>query len=270
VTLETVRVEGYECARLDDGNSALTITVSTGPRVLELRARGENLLALVPDATVPVSGGGRLRLLGGHRLWVAPEVPAITYQPDDRPCQAIEVEDGVRVTAPPDGAGLTKSLEVRRAADGWNVDHEIRNDSHEAMELAPWAVTMLRPGGEAVLAAAAGGEGLQADRAIVLWPYTDPADARVSIERDALRVRCAPGPTLKLGVASLDGRATYSLNGETFEKRTVVERGARYADRGAAVQLYVSDAFCEVETLGPLATVEPGGAVAHRERWRLW
>ena len=44
-------------------------------------------------------------------------------------------------------------------------------------------------------------------------------------------------------------------------------RTRSYADRGAAIQVYLSDEFCELETLGPLREVPPDGVAAHRERW---
>jgi hypothetical protein len=34
-------------------------------------------------------------------------------------------------------------------------------------------------------------------------------------------------------------------------------------------QFYLGDAFCELETLGPLATLQPGESVAHREVWKI-
>jgi hypothetical protein len=46
------------------------------------------------------------------------------------------------------------------------------------------------------------------------------------------------------------------------------EDGA-YADRGAVAQFYLGDAFCELETVGPLVALDPGGATAHREVWEI-
>jgi hypothetical protein len=54
-----------------------------------------------------------------------------------------------------------------------------------------------------------------------------------------------------------------------FEKRAEAQPGRPYADRGAAVQVYICDDFCELETLGPLRTLEPDGEATHREHWSL-
>jgi hypothetical protein len=269
VTLDRVSFEGHDCVRLADELAAVLVTVSVGPRVLGLVGREGNLMAVLPDVGLDLPDGGRFRLVGGHRLWAAPEVPAVTYQPDERPCVASEVEGGVRVEAPADGAGFAKAIEVRRTATGWTIDHVLRNESPAPVELAPWAITQLRLGGEAILPMGPAGPGPQADRSLVLWPYTDPGDPRIHLGPDAVRIRAEPGPTLKLGAAPSEGRASYRLGDVVFEKRARIEPSARYPDRGAAVHVYLCDDFCELETLGPLRTVEPGGSATHREEWRL-
>jgi hypothetical protein len=197
-------------------------------------------------------------------------VPEVSYLPDDRACSAVEVDGGIRVEAPPDGAGLVKAIEVRASGDGWIVDHAIRNASEAPVTISPWAITQLAPGGVARLPLGGGATGLQADRALVLWPYSSLRDPRISFEADAIRIRAMPGAgPLKVGAAPGDGSVRYERAGERFEKRTEVDPAATYADRGAVVQVYVNDAFCELETLGPLREVEPGATVEHRERWTL-
>jgi hypothetical protein len=271
VTLESVRFEGHECVRLGDESVSVLVSTSVGPRILGLSGREGNVLAVLPpDQGLERPVGGRFRFFGGHRLWAAPEVPRVTYQPDDRPCAAIEVEGGVRVEAPSDGAGLAKAIEVRREDDGWVIDHTIRNGSEAPMTIAPWAITQMRLGGEVWLPTGSDGPEPQADRSLVLWPYTDLADPRFRLEMEAVRIDAvAGGPARKIGVAPSEGRVSYRLGEQVFEKRVEVEPRAPYADRGAVVQVYLCDDFCELETLGPLRLVEPGGEISHRERWTL-
>ena len=270
MTLETVSFEGHDCVRLEDGEVAVLVTISTGPRILGLLVEGVNLFAVLPDALLVGPEGERFRFLGGHRLWVAPEIPSVTYRSDDRPCSVTEVEDGVGVEAPPDGAHLAKVIWVRRSPNGWIVDHVVRNASRRTTTIAPWALTQLQRGGEAAIAVPPREDGPRADRSVVLWPYTDLGDPRFGFSRDEVRVDAGrPGPPLKLGAAPSDGRVAYELDDYRFEKRIDVDPDAPYADRGAAVQVYVCDDFCELETLGPLHEVEPGGSVALRERWSV-
>lgn len=271
MTLEFVRFEGHECVRLGDESASLLVSTSVGPRILGLSGREGNVFAVLPpDQGLERPEGGRFRFFGGHRLWAAPEVPGVTYQPDDGPCVATEVPGGVRVEAPTDGAGLVKVLEVRAEDDGWVVDHTIRNGSEAPMTIAPWAITQMRLGGEVRLPMGSDGPGPQADRSLVLWPYTDLTDPRFRLEMGAVRIDAiAGGPSRKLGVAPSEGWVSYRLGEQVFEKRVVVEPGASYPDRGAVVQVYLCDDFCELETLGPLRPVGPGGELGHRERWTL-
>ena len=270
MTLEAVSFEGHRGVRLQDGGVTVTVTTSVGPRILGLSRDDGNLMAVLPGMGLDRPGAGRFPFFGGHRLWAGPEVPEITYEPDDRPCVVTEVGDGVRVEAPQDGAGLTKAISVLPAEGGLEVEHELRNGSGRAMTVAPWAITQLRPGGTATLPLPSPGPGPQADRALVLWPYTDLTDPRIAFEPGVVRVRSsASGSPLKVGVAPGDGPLSYRLGDEVFEKRVDVDRSAVYADRGAALQVYLCDDFCELETLGPLVTLEPGATARHTERWTL-
>ena len=222
------------------------VTTSVGPRVLGLTGDAGNVMAVLPDMGLERPDGGRSAFVGGHRLWAAPEIPEVTYQPDDRPCTATELEGG------------------------WTVDHDIRNASDRSVTVAAWAITQLRPGGTARLPLPPRGPGPQADRALVLWPYTDLTDPRIVFERGAVSVRSAPsGPPLKVGAAPGDGPLSYRIDGQVFEKRIDLDPEAAYADRGAALQVYLCDDFCELESLGPLRTLGPGATVTHRERWTL-
>jgi hypothetical protein len=181
------------------------VTTAVGPRVLGLLGPDGNVLAVLPGATLD-GPAGAFSLIGGHRLWASPELPEVTYQPDDRPCAVAEIGGGVRVEAPVDGAGLVKAIEVRGEGDGWVVDHSLRNRSAAHVRLAPWAITQLPLGGEAMLPNPPRAPGFQADRSLVLWPYTDPSDPRIHIGADVVRIESGAGQgRLKLGAAPSEG-----------------------------------------------------------------
>jgi hypothetical protein len=270
VTLEATSFAGHECVRLEGDAGAVIVTTSVGPRILGLFGRGDNMLAILPGSTIGRPEGPPFRLLGGHRLWAAPEVPRITYEPDDRPCAVTEIEGGVRVEAPADGADLIKAIEVRRSESGWVVDHEIRNGSGALVTAAPWAITQFPLGGEVVVPASTDAAGPQADRSLVLWPYTNPGDPRLRLGPDDVRIDAAPGVRrLKIGVAPSRGRVSYLGGDDVFEKHVDVDPSGSYPDFGAAIQVFVCNDFCELESLGPLREVAPDGVTRHRERWTV-
>jgi hypothetical protein len=270
VTLDQVSFEGHDAVRLRRGEVEVVVAIDVGPRVLGLIADGRNLFAVLPGAGLDVAGYPRFTLYGGHRLWAAPEEPAVTYQPDDRPCAVTEEGEGIRVEAPRDGAGLVRTISIHPDGDAWAVGHELRNESPDAMRVAPWAITQCAVGGVADITLGGAGEGLQADRSLVLWPYTDLADPRLTFARDAVHVEARPeGPPLKLGVAPSTGTLAYRRDGWRFEKRVSVRTDAEYADRGAVVQVYACDRFCELETFGPLQTLAAGASAHLDETWRV-
>lgn len=265
---------GHRCLRLAGDGVTVWVTVSVGPRIIGLEGSGANVLAVLPhDAGLSCPGAGNFHFYGGHRLWAAPEDPERTYLPDDDPCRVEPVPGGVRVVAGAAPGGLSRSLEVTLAGSTVVVDHRIHNHGDTAAELAPWAITQLRPGGLAFLPVGgppADPAGRRASRSLVLWPYTDLSDPRLELRGGMVTVAARPtGRELKLGAAPGSGRLAYLIDGELFVKRAAVDPAAEYVDRGAAAQVFCNDLFCELETLGPLRTVPPGGHADHREIWTV-
>ena len=70
----------------DFGEIKLSVTQSVGPRILSLRYRdSDNILAELPGDFLEFSRDEKFYFYGGHRLWVSPEIPAVTYSPDNLP-----------------------------------------------------------------------------------------------------------------------------------------------------------------------------------------
>ena len=194
----------------------------------------------------------------------------MTYAPDDHPCEVIEAETSVRLAGPVDMAGLEKSMTVSLDGDRLLVDHRLTNARDEPRTVAPWAITQLRLGGVADLSIGDSDPvGLQADRTLVLWPYTDLTDPRLSFRSDRVQIQGTPGPALKLGSGPDPGQLSYALDGWCFSKRLEPTAGGQFADRGAVGQIFVKDSFLELETLGRLSVLERGQSADHREIWEI-
>jgi len=250
----------------------LSIATRYGPRVAGLRlGEGpEMLAALSPDVVLDRPDSGTYRFHGGHRLWAAPEIPAITYAPDDHPCH-VSAEGGVlAITAPADRAGLAKTIIVSSEGGRLAVDHTLANEGSEPLEVAPWAITQVPLGGTALLPlGVAARQGLQASHSLVLWPYTDLSDSRLTWRERALTIQVTPGDPLKVGSGPTPGRLGYLFRGHLFIKDIPSATTGEYPDRGAAAQVYVNGFFGELESVGPLATLDPGASVTHREIWQI-
>jgi hypothetical protein len=73
----------------------------------------------------------------------------------------------------------------------------------------------------------------------------------------------------KIGILNKQGWVAYFLNQEVFVKRFDFNPDAVYPDYGSNNEVYVNGDFLEVETLGPVNLLVPGGSLEHTEHWFL-
>lgn len=267
------------CYRLSNGTVELVFTTDVGPRVVRYGfVGGENVLGECAEASVETELGV-WKPWGGHRLWAAPEASPRSYAPDN---DAVEFESeggrAVRLRPRVEAAtGIQKELSVALDEEGSGVRllHRLTNRSLWAVEVAPWALTIMRGGGEAVIPqepyGAHPGHLLPARR-VVLWRYTDLSDARFTLGRRYIRLRSdkdAAEPQ-KIGVENKQGWAAYRLGETLFVKRFAYQGGAAYPDDGCNNEVFTAGLFIEVESLAPLTPLQPGETVEHEERWNLF
>lgn len=256
--------------------SVITVTTGAGPRILGYgRTEDETLFARTPDAVIQHPAIGRFHFMGGHRLWRAPEAPAITYQPDDEGATVQRTDGAIVLTGAPDRDGIVREITIGQRGEATVVDHVLRNGGEAPVEAAPWAITQLAIGGTAILPQpvdAADPDAVLPNRHLVLWPYTDLAAPEVSFTADTIRVEASPSPAkLKLGWPNHRGWLAYALGPTMFVKWAPAhDNETSYADFGASAQCYRDAGFLELETLGPLTTIAPGAEASHREVWALF
>jgi hypothetical protein len=73
----------------------------------------------------------------------------------------------------------------------------------------------------------------------------------------------------KVGINNNLGWAAYYLKPDLFIKRFVTIEGAPYPDFNSSLEVFSNNRMLELETLAPLATLQPGAQVMHEERWEL-
>lgn len=272
--------------RLSNGVVEVRVVTDIGPRIIDVRRAGGPNLLYVRQSEVGKSGEPDWVFRGGWRLWVAPERRETTYDPDNAPCFVAALEDGVRVTGPTQPtAGIRKQVEVRLnpGEPRVSVRSTIKNVSDTSRTYAAWSLPVLRPGGRAFVPLDKGPlDSFDAVRRLILWSYTDPTDPRYLIgdrliRIDHAKVTTAPPSSTgrrrdesKIGVDSTQGWAAYLLDGTLFLERFPYAPGAQYPDGGATIEVYSSAEFLELEHLGPLTTIEPGGELVFPEDWWLF
>lgn len=267
------------CYRLSNDTVELVVTTGVGPRIIRYAFAGqENILAEVPDSVINTAAG-TFKAWGGHRLWAAPEANPRTYAPENEPVEyKIEGERKITLRAPAESfTGLQKEIAVALEETGpmVQVHHRITNLNLWSIELAPWAITIMNGGGEAILPQEpyrSWDDYLLPARSLAIWHYTDLSDRRFTIGAKYIRVRTDESlkNPQKIGILNKQGWAGYYRNGTLFIKRFPFVEGATYPDYNSNNEVYTSGSFIELESIAPLQKLEPGASAEHIESWFLY
>jgi hypothetical protein len=273
--LETTGYLDFDCVQLENTVLSLLVTRSVGPRLISLRLNGgDNLFAELPDYVTERPDGRGFHFYGGHRLWHAPENMPRTYSLDDGPVEVVPKPDGLLVTQPVEPlTGIEKSMRISLVDEKPQVilRHTLTNLGLWPVECAPWAITQLKPGGMAILPQSQQPTDVLPNRALALWPYTGIADPQVSWGDRYILVRAEKEEgAFKIGFPNLRGWLAYWNAGTLFVKRAAFDPQAAYYDFNSSSECYCNRRFLELETLGPISTLEPGASVTHAETWELY
>jgi hypothetical protein len=278
VTVQKTTWRGHAALQLSNGTVEIVLVTGVGPRIIRYAyVGGENALGEVDSAKpTATTAMGDWYLYGGHRIWAAPEAMPRTYAPDNAPVEAKVEGHTVTLTQPVDAAGLQKVLVVtlEPTGTGVTVQNTIVNRSHWPLSLSPWALTVMNGGGVVIIPNEpykSHDDELAPARALTAWTYTNFADPRWTLGQKYIRLRvdATLKESQKVGVANKRGWAAYLRNGLLLVKRYGWTEGATYPDYGVNTETYTSADFVELETLGPIASLEPGQSTSHEERWQL-
>jgi len=262
-----------KCVELTNGLVELRVTLDYGPRIIYCACCGmENMLWQDPEKGTLGEKydifDGQYILYGGHRLWVSPEIVPRCYHPDNEPVTVSYLENGARFTAAPERLnGIQKSITVTidPEAPRITVAHKIKNVGTWDIQLAPWAATMLAPGGVEVMPMPSRETGLLPNRSFTFWEYSELNDSRLYLGREYLTLTQDPSKQnpFKLGYNNEAGWAAYFNKGQVFLKYFEPAEGECY-------ETYTNGKFLEMETLGEFADLSPEEFVTHEEEWELY
>jgi hypothetical protein len=278
MTHETVPFGGWNnCLRLSNAEAELIVTLDVGPRILSYRRPGGANVLKNYREQLGGCGEKEWMIRGGHRLWIAPEDEVLSYHLDNEPVSWVSEGDGrvvisSRMASP---HPLRKDLSITLADKGSRVDllHSITNEGSTPITLATWALTVMAPGGTEIIPQPPLGEhprDLLPNRTAVLWPYTDLSDRRWKLGRSYFLLRQqADGTPTKIGLAHGERWIGYLLGEDLFLKTFPLVKGAAYPDGGCNFETFTNADMLEIESLGPLATLQPGESTSHPETWHL-
>ena len=150
----------------------------------------------------------------------------------------------------------------------------LRNCNQWDIALAPWALSVMAPGGMAVIPQARDPQGYPyaPDRSLTLWAYSTYADPRIVYGDKYIGLKQDPAATgpCKIGFNADEGWIGYVNGGVALVKYfDVYDRNEyEYPDNGCNVESYSCADFCEIETVAPLYTLTPGDECEHVEVWQ--
>jgi len=267
------------CVKMTNGIIELLVTVDFGPRVIHFSRVGkENMM--YQDFSRSALGekqkeySDQLRVCGGHRLWVSPEILPRCYYPDSAPVEWKATDNTARFTAPVETFNnIQKIIEITIIEDepAVQVEHIIKNAGAWDIEFALWCITMLDKGGKEIIPMPKRATGYLANRNISLWDYSEMNDERVYWGKDFITLTQNPNKTnpFKMGLNNEDGWAAYFNKGQVFIKYFDPIIEGYYPDNGCSFESYVSAEFLECETLSEFVHLEPGEDSSFTEEWEL-
>jgi hypothetical protein len=276
---EIIAYGGWDnCLRLANNDMDLVVTTDVGPRILVYKTPlGENVLKTFNDQ-LGSSGEEEWRCRGGHRLWLAPEDPLLTYHIDNKPVswRHDNFSGEVVIESIQDRPQrIRKILGILSATQGSRVSlrHTVINESDAPVTLAVWGLTVMQSDGLEIIPQPELGEhprDLLPNRGIVLWPYTDLSDSRLTLGTRFWLLRQIPGsPPIKIGLAHRERWIAYVFNDALFIKVFEYDANGVYPDGGCNFETFADSEMLEIESLGPLVTLQPGDSVNHHESWHL-
>jgi hypothetical protein len=278
IKIEKTPYRGWaNCYRISNGEVELVVTTDVGPRIIRYGFVGGGNVLKEFEQQMGKRGETSWQARGGHRLWISPEDPVLTYALDNSAVHA-EVRGGsIELTGSVEKeTGLQKQMIVKLAAAGSAVEviHKITNRGNAAREFAMWALTMMAQGGVGIVALPPRGtheKNLLPTNPLVMWAYTDFSDKRWQFTKKYLLLRQDPrnASPQKAGLFNPETAGAYLVGTDLFLKRAAAQNPSRHPDFGCSYETFTNNEILEMETLGELSRVPPGGSLEHTERWSL-
>ena len=276
--MRTGTFHGHRTVIIENEHFQVECLAEAGPRIVRLIPAwvGENLFAETPDI-LRKTFEGDFNFHGGHRLSVAPETDAQSYALDNTGVTVEEKTNGVRLRGSTEGPSkIRKTMSIQLSPSGAFVfvKHTLENLGSEPVEMAPWAITMMRPGGVGILpqnTKFTDSAGMQPNRRFALWPYSQWSDRRLRLGDEFIAIKAgAPREGLKIGYFDPSGWMGYLFDDVFFVKRFGVRSDETYPDFGCNAEAFSNHRVVELQSLGPLTELAPKQGVIHTETWEVY
>lgn len=277
IKIEKIDFCGWDdCMSISDGSMQAIVTAGFGPRIICLRkSNGENFMNLVKDTLGKHIRNDGYALYGGHRCWHAPERADRNYIADNVECDIETDGNSVTVMAQMEKETRTRrGLKISISGGELSVVNILENHSLFDLKMAVWGITQLQGDGKLVFPTFCPGGGLNANRRIALWAYSDAKDRRFSVNSEYLAVTPSDRAhtPFKVGITSSLLRAVYFRKNQALDIRSTIpfDYADEYPDLGCNFECYTGSGCVEAEWLSPLRVLKTGERITLEEKFKIF
>ena len=283
ISIKEVAYKNYgKCLAISNDIMEVLVTVDIGPRIIKCNLCGkENMMFediernVSEDVSELFGADKKWYIYGGHRIWMSPESFPVTYYPDNDKVVYRTFQNGAEFTPSVQADSviqITLKVEMAENEPKLKLTHKITNTKKEPITGSLWCLSVMAPGGTALVAQPTEDTGLLANRSLIIWPYTRMTDKRLNITDKYITVSQDKNADtkLKIGFNNTFGKAAYINKEQALVKYSEYVKGASYPDNGCSVEIFTNNLFEEVETLSPLTTLARGEAIVHTEDWTIF
>ena len=282
ISIREVRYKNFgKCLAISNDFMEVFVTVDIGPRIIKCNLKGkENMMfedverAFSNDVSSMFGEGKTWYTYGGHRIWLSPEGFPETYYPDNDKVLYTTFPGGAEFMPPvQEVTGIQISVRLEMAEDKPEITltHTITNTKETNMKGSVWCLSVMAPGGMALVPQPTEDTGLLPNRTLVMWPYARFTDSRFTLCDKYITVAQDETATdaFKLGINNTNGHSAYINKGQALVKYVEYQTGAEYPDGGCSTEVYTNNLFEELESLSPLYVLAPNEFMTHTETWTL-
>jgi hypothetical protein len=283
ISIKEVKYKNFgKCLAITNDFMEVFVTVDLGPRIIKCNLKNrENMMFedvernFSNDVSSMFGEDKTWYTYGGHRIWLSPEGFPKTYYPDNDKVLYSTFPNGAEFIPPvQDVTGIQISVRLEMAEDKPEITltHKITNTKTTHMHGSVWCLSVMAPGGAALVPQPTEDTGLLPNRALVMWPYARFTDSRFTISDKYLVVAQdkKAQDAFKLGINNTNGHSAYVNNGQALVKYVEYMPGMEYPDGGCSTEVYTNNLFEELESLSPLYVLAPNESMVHTETWKLF
>ena len=270
---------------ITDGVCEVKVTLDIGPRVVYCGLCGKQNVFFCdlerktnnkkPEMEKYYGKDRYWYLYGGYRLWMSPEASPQTYYPDNEEVEYVIKGDTVTFIPPLQTENQLQTLfSLTLQGNGKiTVSNRMINFSSRKKEGSAWALCAMAKNTHTFALQNDEDTGLLPNRTLVLWPYTNINDERLTVTDGLIDIKQSPDAEapLKIGFNNEKGAAvTLMEDGTVFIQRFKTNhKTEKYPDGGCSCEIYSCADFTESEALSPLQTVLPGHSLDFSLEWEL-